>query len=139
MNSNVGFWEPKPGKCYYLMIHKDIDNESIELGCKTLYAKAEQKLLGIIVVTDLNFQGHAKLIIKAANPKCFFSLIFLSWTCTSDKTAGEGISHFFNSFIPLHRRSDINRVITAESSFWKLPVTGLETTSFGFQEQVTNH
>ena len=99
------------------MIHKDTDNESIESGCKTLYAKAEQKLLGIIVVADLNFQGHVKLIRKAANPKCFFSLIFLSRTCASDKTVGEGISHFFNSSIPLHRSSDINRVITAESSF----------------------
>ena len=44
------------GKCYYLVINKDIANESIELGEKILYAEAEQKLLGIIIDKDLNFQ-----------------------------------------------------------------------------------
>ena len=38
-----------PGKCYYLIINKDIANECIELGKKTLHAEAEQKLLGIII------------------------------------------------------------------------------------------
>ena len=38
-----------PGKCHYLIINKDITNESIELGKKTLHAEAEQKLLGIII------------------------------------------------------------------------------------------
>ena len=37
------------GKCHYVIINKDIANESIELGKKTLHAQAEQKLLGIII------------------------------------------------------------------------------------------
>ena len=41
-----------PGKCHYLVINKDINNESIELGEKILYAEAEQKLTGIIIVID---------------------------------------------------------------------------------------
>ena len=51
-----------PGKCHYLIVNKD--NES---GRKTLYSKAEQKLLGIII--DKNFQSHTKSIIKTANQK----------------------------------------------------------------------
>ena len=58
-----------PGKCHYLVINKDITNESIELGKKILYAEAEQKLLGIIIDKDLNFQSHKKSIIKTANQK----------------------------------------------------------------------
>ena len=58
-----------PGKCHYLIINKDIANESIELDKKTLHAEAEQKLLGIIIDKDLNFQSHTKSIIKAANQK----------------------------------------------------------------------
>ena len=58
-----------PGKCHYLIINNDIINSSIELGEKMLYAEAEQNLLGIIIDKDLNFQGHAKSIIKAANQK----------------------------------------------------------------------
>ena len=58
-----------PGKSYYLIIIKKIANESIELGKKTLHAEAEQKLLGIIIDKDVNFQSHTKSIIKAAN-KC---------------------------------------------------------------------
>ena len=54
-----------PGKCHYLIINKDIINESIELGEKILHAEAEQKLLGIIKDKDLNFQCHTKLIIKS--------------------------------------------------------------------------
>ena len=57
-----------PGKCHYL-INKDITNESIELGKKILHAEAEQKLLGIIIDKDLNFQSHTKSIIKTANQK----------------------------------------------------------------------
>ena len=53
-----------PGKCHYLVINKDIANESIELGEKILHAEAEQKLLGIIIDKYLNFQGHTKSIIK---------------------------------------------------------------------------
>ena len=45
-----------PGKCHYLLINKDITHESIELGEKILHAEAEQKLLGIIIDKDLNFQ-----------------------------------------------------------------------------------
>ena len=58
-----------PGKCYYLIINNDIINASIELGEKILYAEAEQKLLGIIIDKDLNFQSHTKSIIKTANLK----------------------------------------------------------------------
>ena len=53
-----------PGKCHYLIINKDIANESIELGKKTLHAEAEQKLLGIIIDKDLNFQSHKKSRVK---------------------------------------------------------------------------
>ena len=58
-----------PEKCHYLIINKDIANESIKLGKKNLHAKAEQKLLGIIIDKDLNFQSHTKPIIKTANQK----------------------------------------------------------------------
>ena len=58
-----------PGKCHYLVINEDITNESIELGKKILYAEADQKLLGIIIDKDLNFQSHKKSIIKTANQK----------------------------------------------------------------------
>ena len=57
------------GKCHYLIINKDITNESIELGKKTLHAEAEQKLLGIITDKDLNFQSHTRSIIKTTNQK----------------------------------------------------------------------
>ena len=50
-----------PGKCHYLIINKDITNESIELGKKTLHAEAEQKLLGIMIDKDLNFQVQSKV------------------------------------------------------------------------------
>ena len=50
-------------------MNKDIADESIELGKKTLHAVAEQKLLGIIIDKDLNFQSHTKPIIKTANQK----------------------------------------------------------------------
>ena len=36
---------------------------------KILHAKAGQKLLGIIIEKDLNFQNHTKLIIKTAHQK----------------------------------------------------------------------
>ena len=53
-----------PGKCHYLVINKDITNESIELGEKVLHAEAEQKLLGIIIDKDLHhskpFKVHHK-------------------------------------------------------------------------------
>ena len=58
-----------PGKCQYLIINKDIINESIELGEKILHAEAEQALLGIIIDKDLNFQSQSKSIIKTANQK----------------------------------------------------------------------
>ena len=58
-----------PGKCHYLIIDKDIANESIELGNKALHAEGEQKLLGIIIDKDLNFQSHTKSIIETANQK----------------------------------------------------------------------
>ena len=40
-----------------------------KLGEKVLYAEAEQKLLGIIIDKDLNFQSDTKSIIKTANQK----------------------------------------------------------------------
>ena len=51
-------------KYYYLIIKKDIANDSIDLGKKTLHAEAEQKLLGIIIDKDLKFESVKKLIIK---------------------------------------------------------------------------
>ena len=39
-----------PGKCHDLITNKDITNESIELGKKTLHGEAEYKLLGIIAI-----------------------------------------------------------------------------------------
>ena len=42
------------GKCHYLMINKDIANESIEFGKKTLHPEVKQKLLCIIIDKDLN-------------------------------------------------------------------------------------
>ena len=56
-----------PGKCHYLIINKDIANESIELGEETLHVEAEQKLQGMILDKDLSFQSHTNLIIKRAN------------------------------------------------------------------------
>ena len=58
-----------PGKCHYLTINKDITNESIELPKKTSQAEAEQKLHGIIIDKDLNFQSHTRSIIKTATQK----------------------------------------------------------------------
>ena len=48
------------GKRHYLIINKDIANESIELGKKTLYPEAEQKVLFTMINKDLYFQSHAK-------------------------------------------------------------------------------
>ena len=39
---------------------KGITIESIELGKNTLHAEAEQKLHGIIIDKNLNFQNHTK-------------------------------------------------------------------------------
>ena len=58
-----------PGKCHYLIINEDIANEFIELGEKIFHAEAEQKLIGIIIDKDLNFQSHTKSIMKTANQK----------------------------------------------------------------------
>ena len=57
------------GKCHYLIINKDITNESIELGKKTLHAEVEQKPFGIKIEKDLIFQSHTRSIIKATNQK----------------------------------------------------------------------
>ena len=55
-----------PVKCHYLLfrIYKDIANESIDLGKKTLHAEAEQKLLGIVTDKGLKFEILTKLIMK---------------------------------------------------------------------------
>ena len=39
-------------KCHYLIINKDIANESIELGMKTFHAEADQNFLGMIIDKD---------------------------------------------------------------------------------------
>ena len=39
-------------KCHYLMINKNIANESIELGMKTFHAEADQNFLGMIIDKD---------------------------------------------------------------------------------------
>ena len=44
-------------KCHYLIINKDLANKSVKLDNKTLDAKPEQKLLGITIDKDLNFQS----------------------------------------------------------------------------------
>ena len=48
------------GKCHYLIINRNIANESIELCKKTLHGQVEQKLLGIVIEKGLNFQSHTK-------------------------------------------------------------------------------
>ena len=53
----------------YLVINKDIINESIKLAEKILHAEPEQKLHGIIIDKDLNFQSRTNSIIKTANEK----------------------------------------------------------------------
>ena len=53
-----------PGKCHYLIINKDIANESIELGKNNLHAEAEQKLFGVILDKDLKFQSQTFPILK---------------------------------------------------------------------------
>ena len=55
----------KPGKCHYLIISKDIANESIELGKNTSHAEDEQKVFGITIDKDF----LSKSIIKTANQK----------------------------------------------------------------------
>ena len=47
-----------PGKCHYSIIDKDITDELIELGKKTLHSEDKQTFL------DLNFQSHKKSITK---------------------------------------------------------------------------
>ena len=49
----------------HLIINKQISEESIELGNKTLNDEAEQMLFGIILENKLNFQSYAKSIIKS--------------------------------------------------------------------------
>ena len=68
---------PKLGKYYYLIINKDIANESTQLGRKILHAEAEHKLLGTIIDKDLNFQSHTKSIIKTThqNLSSFFRVV----------------------------------------------------------------
>ena len=54
-----------PGKDHYLIIHKDIVNESIELIIDLLIID----LLIILLIIDKNFQGHKKSIIKTRSQK----------------------------------------------------------------------
>ena len=57
----------KPEKCHYLIINKDIATVSTELVDKILHAKAEEKLLLIIMDKGFTFQNHTKSIIKTDN------------------------------------------------------------------------
>ena len=82
-----------PRKCHYSIINKDITNESIELGKKTLHAEPEQKLLGIIIDQDLNFQSHTRSIIKTANQKLSALIRFTPLMTDFNKKV------IFNSFI----------------------------------------
>ena len=43
--------------------------QNLILLVEAVNAEAEQKLLGIIIDKDLNFQSHTKSILKAANQK----------------------------------------------------------------------
>ena len=52
-------------KCLYLIINKEITNESIELGNKTLRTKAEQKLLDIVDKDKLYKVDWWKQLIKS--------------------------------------------------------------------------
>ena len=54
-----------PGKDHYLIIHKDIANESIELIIDLLIIY----LLINLLIIDKNFQGHKKSIIKTRSQK----------------------------------------------------------------------
>ena len=58
-----------PRKWHYLIINKDMANECMELGRKTLHAEAQQKLLDIIIYKDLNFKSHTQPITETANQK----------------------------------------------------------------------
>ena len=61
------------GKCHYLIINKDITNESIELGKKTLHAEAEQKLLRIIIDKDLSALIRAAPLMTDFNKKNYLT------------------------------------------------------------------
>ena len=74
------------------MINNDIINASIELGEKILYAEAEQRLLGIIIDKDLNFQSQTKSILKAANQKLSALIRVLPFIADFNK------KFIFNSF-----------------------------------------
>ena len=54
-----------PGKDHYLIINKDIANESIELIIDLLIID----LLINLLIIDKNFQGHKKSIIKTGSQK----------------------------------------------------------------------
>ena len=50
-------------------IKKDIINESIEIGKKTLHAQAEQKSHDVIRYKNLNFQSYTNSVVKSTSPK----------------------------------------------------------------------
>ena len=59
-----------PGKDHYLIIHKDIANESIELIIDLLIIDLLIiDLLINLLIIDKNFQGHKKSIIKTRSQK----------------------------------------------------------------------
>ena len=85
-----------PGKCHYLVMNKDIANQSNELGNKILHVEAGQKLLCIIINKDLNFQSHTKSVIKTANQK-LRAVVGVAPFMTDFKK-----KVIFNSFIKVH-------------------------------------
>ena len=55
----------KSRKCHYLVINKDIANESIELGGKILHAESGQKLLGFKLSKPYKVDQLIKQLIKS--------------------------------------------------------------------------
>ena len=78
-----------PGKFCYLI--KTSAMNLLNQARKHYMLKAEQKLLGVIIDKDLNFQSHTKSIIKTANQK-LSALIRIAPLMTD----------IFNSFIKGH-------------------------------------
>ena len=107
-----------PGKCHYLIINKDINYKSTELDKKTFHAEAKQKLFGIIIDEDLNFQSHEKALIKVApfmtdfNKKVIFNSLLKSSSIIIPNS--QCLNHEMNR---LHERGLIALLNDATSTF----------------------
>ena len=98
---------------------KEMSFDESNITCKTQSFYIFLTFL-LIIITLIVVSIYCYLIkyrVKK-NIYCHFFLGFLSRTFVSHRTAGEGGGHLFNSSLPLPAASDtdINRVITAESS-----------------------